>query len=253
MKILVCIKQVLTLGDEVAFNDDGTDVDRDYCDSALNEWDTFSTEEAVQIKERRDGNAEVVVVTVGDDSVEPALRRCLAMGADRAVRVEGLTSPDPLSVAFALADVARAEQPDLILCGVQSSDSVQASTGSALGGYLDWPLVAVVTRLELNESNSTARVMRELEGGRIDIVEVDLPAVITVQSGINAPRYATFRAIKQADRKEITILQAAVAPQPAYRVRRMAVPSKGGRAEMLGTHAAEIADRMVQLIKEATK
>jgi electron transfer flavoprotein beta subunit len=253
MKLVVCIKQILKLGDEIGFSSDGTDVDAEYLEGALNEWDTFSTEEAVQIKERRAGDAEVVVVSVGDESVEPALRRCLAMGADRAIRIEGVPSPDPVSVAHALAAVVRAEGPDLILCGVQSSDSVQAATGSALAGFLSLPLAAVVIGLDYDESAKRVRIRRELEGGLIDVVDVDAPAILTVQSGINSPRYATFRAIKQADKKEISVLQAERYAHPAYRVRRMFVPPKGDRAEMLGSSAAEIAEKIAKLVEEATK
>ena len=104
MHIVVCIKQVLQLGDEVEFTDDGLDVDPDYLDPALNEWDSFATEEALQLRERLGG--EVVVVTCGPKQSEAALRRCLAMGADRAIRVEGVAR-DPFSVARALADVVR--------------------------------------------------------------------------------------------------------------------------------------------------
>lgn len=253
MKILVCIKQIRKLGDEVEFRSDHTDIDPDFLETALNEWDAFSTEEAVQIKERRNGDAEVVVVSVGDESVEPELRRCLAMGADRGIRVDGVAHRDPLSLAHALASVARSEEPDLIFCGVQSSDAVQAATGSALAGFLDLPLAAVVTGLEFDPVAKKAQVKRELEGGLLDRVEVDTPAVITIQSGINSPRYATFRAIKQADKKEISVRQADDFSHPAYRVRRMFVPPKGDRAEMLGTSAAEIADKIANLIKEATK
>lgn len=253
MKILVCIKQIQKLGDEVSFSSDNTDVDPDFLEGALNEWDAFSTEEAVQIKERRNGDAEVVVVSVGDESVEPGLRRCLAMGADRAIRVDGVANRDPLSLAHALASIARVETPDLIFCGVQSSDAVQAATGSALAGFLDLPLAAVVTSLEFDPVAKKAQVKRELEGGLLNAVEVDTPAVITIQSGINSPRYATFRAIKQAERKEISVTRADGSSEPAYRVRRMFVPPKGDRAEMLGTNAAEIAEKIANLIKEATK
>jgi electron transfer flavoprotein beta subunit len=134
LRIVVCVKQVAALGDEVEFTDDGRSVDPDYLDFALNEWDTYATEEALQIRERSGGEGEVVVVSVGDEEAEQAMRRCLAMGADRGVRVwsDELAGADPITVASALSGVIRAEEPDLVLAGVQSSDSVQSATGTAL-------------------------------------------------------------------------------------------------------------------------
>ena len=247
MRTVVCIKQVRTLGDEVEFTDDGRDVDPDYVDLALNEWDSFATEEALQLRERLGG--DVVVVTCGAKGTEAALRRCLAMGADRAIRVEGVEGHDPIRVAHALAEVVRDESPDLVLCGVQSSDSVQAATGTALAELVGLPRVAVVTKLEPGQG--TAKAHRELEGGLVDVVEVDLPAVLTIQTGINEPRYANLRAIKQAEQVEITVRTATDAPE-ASRVRRMFVPERGEGAEMLGTDAGEVARRIAEIVKERT-
>ena len=171
------------------------------------------------------------------------------MGADRAIRIDGLAEPDPISVARALADVVRSESPDLVLCGVQSSDSVQAATGTALAELLDLPRVAVVTRLDWPGSGP-ATVHRELEGGLVDVTEVDTPAVLTIQTGINEPRYATLRAIKQAEQKEIEVRQAVAGDGPAYRVRRMFTPPRGGGAEMLGKDPAEVARRIKEIVGE---
>ncbi len=246
MKTVVCIKQVMQLGDEVEFTDDGLDVDPDYLDPALNEWDSFATEEALRLRERLGG--EVVLVTCGPKESEAALRRCLAMGADRAIRVEGVDR-DPFSVARALADIVRAEDADLVLCGVQSSDAVQAATGTALAELLDLPCAAVVTKLEYS-GDGTAVVDRELEGGLVDRVEIDTPAVLTIQTGINEPRYANLRAIKQAEQIEIDVRGASGGGMPAYRVRRMFVPERGEGAEMIDGNPTEIAARIASLVKE---
>src|SRR5204862_1487458 len=178
----------------VEFTDDERDVDPDYLDYALNEWDTYATEEALRLREAV-GEGEVVVVSVGDEETEEAMRRCLAMGADRGIRVDTAERLDPIQVARALAEVVREESPDLVFTGVQSADSVQAATGAALAELLELPRVAVVTKIDLAEG--TATVNRELEGGLVDIVEVDTPALLTIQTGINEPRYATLPAIKQ--------------------------------------------------------
>ncbi len=252
MKIVVCVKQVGSLGDEVEFTDDERDVDPDYLDYALNEWDSFATEEALRLRESA-GEGEVVAVTVGDEDAEDAMRRALAMGADRGIRIwsDGLAGADPITVARALAEVVRAEGPDLVFCGVQSSDAVQAATGAALAEILDLPRAAVVTKLELG--NGTASVHRELEGGLVDVVEVDTPAVLTIQTGINEPRYATLRAIKQAEQKEIDVREPGDLGTPAARIRRMFVPAKGEGAEMLDGDPATVAARIKEIVDERMK
>jgi electron transfer flavoprotein beta subunit len=250
VKIVVAVKQIAQLGDEVEFTDDERDVDPDYLDHALNEWDTYATEEALRLREAA-GDGEVVVVSVGDEDAEEAMRRCLAMGADRGVRVEVEETLDPLQTARALAEVVRGESPDLVFCGVQSADAVQAATGTALAELLELPRVAVVTKIELGEG--TATVHRELEGGLVDVVEVDTPTLLTIQTGINEPRYATLRAIKQAEEKEIEVRPVGDLGPPAYRVRRMFVPSKGEGAEMLNGSAGEVAQSIKEIVEERLK
>jgi electron transfer flavoprotein beta subunit len=247
VKVVVCVKQVAVLGDEVEFTDDERDVDPDYLDFALNEWDSYATEEALRIVEAS-GSGEVVVVSVGNEDVEDCMRRCLAMGADRGIRVGSEERLDPIQVGRALAEVVQAESPDLVFAGVQSSDSVQAATGGALAALLGLPAVAVVTKIELGDGKAT--VHRELEGGLVDVVEVDTPAVLTIQTGINEPRYATLRAIKQAEEKEIDVRPLGDVGEPAYRVRKMFVPPKGEGAEMLDGGAAEVAQRIKEIVGE---
>jgi electron transfer flavoprotein beta subunit len=252
MKVVVCVKQVGSLGDEVEFTDDERDVDPDYLDYALNEWDSYATEEALRLRDAA-GGGEVVAVTVGDEDAEDAMRRALAMGVDRGVRVwsDELAGADPITVARALAGVVRDESPDLVLTGVQSSDAVQAATGTALAEVLDLPRVAVVTKLELG--NGTATAHRELEGGLVDVVEVDTPALLTIQTGINEPRYATLRAIKQAEQQEIDVREPGDLGVPAARVRRMFVPPKGEGAEILDGDPTAIASRIKEIVEERLK
>ena len=188
-----------------------------------------------------------MVVTVGDAQAEGALRRCLAMGADRAVRVDA-EPLDPVSTARALAAAVAGESPDLVLAGVQSADSVQGSTGVALAELLGIARVAVVTRLEWSGAGP-ATVHRELEGGLVDVVEVDTPALLTIQTGINAPRYANLRAIKQAEQREIAVLTADPG-EPAYRVRRMFPPPRGAGADLLDGSPAEVAQRILEIVRE---
>ena len=162
MRIAVCVKQVKSVGDEIEFIDDGTDVDPDYLERALNEWDACAVEEAIRIRERL-GAGEVIVVTVGDAGAEAALRRCLLWGPTarfgstrrRSTRSR-LRVP---SLAFSLGS-----HSDLVLAGAQSADAVQGATGVALAELLELPRVAVVTQIDWAGSG-LATVNRELEGG----------------------------------------------------------------------------------------
>jgi len=249
MKIAVCVKQVAALSDEVEFDAEGRDVDRDFLDRALNEWDTHAVEEALRIRDRQGG--DVLVLCVGDEEADEVLRRCAAMGADRITRVSSATLPahDPLSTARALAAVLETEQPDLVLCGAQSSDAIQGATPSALAGFLGVPVAAVVRQIELLADATAAVVHRELERGVIDVTEIGLPAVLSVQTGINEPRYVTLRAIQEAATRELPVIEP-VAARAGYRIRQMFVPERR-HAEMLEGSATEVARRIHEII-EAT-
>jgi electron transfer flavoprotein beta subunit len=252
MRLAVCVKRVGAVGDDVEFNDSGRSVAMDYLDYALNEWDAAATEEALQLRDAA-GGGEVVVVTVGDKDAEKALVQCLAMGADRAVRVAS-DDPDlidPFSIAQLLAVAVQPEQPDLVLCGAQSSDAGQGATGCALAAYLDLPLATLVTKVERG-STSPIVVHRELEGGVVDVVEIQAPAVLTIQTGINEPRYVTVRAVQQAQRLAVQVIDAdaAMADGPSYRVRRMYEPPKAA-AQMIGGDASAIAARITTIVREA--
>jgi electron transfer flavoprotein beta subunit len=261
MKIVVAVKQVAALDEEFELVEEGVRVDVDYLEWDLNEWDTFSLEAALQLRDAAGGDGhEVVVITVGDAEAEEALLSCLAKGADRAVRVwdEELDGADVLAVARTLAAVVEREAPDLVLCGVQSSDAVNGATGTALAGYLDLPRVAVVTQLGWDAASGTATVDRELEGGLIEVLRVRAPALLTIQTGINEPRYATLRAIKQAREKPLEVvglddvgLDAAVVQAAAgSRTVALATPDRGAGAEMLNGSPAAVAARIVEIVQD---
>src|SRR5580698_2127854 len=174
MKILVAVKQVAALDEDFEIRDDGRDIDPDFLIPDLNEWDDFSLEEAVKIKEGRPEPVEVVVVSVGSDEVDESLRKCLAKGADRAIRVwdAAIEGSDPIAVARVLAAVAKREAPDMVFAGVQSSDQAFASTGIATAAFLDWPHAAVVSYLGYMPGAKSAVFRRELEGGVLQEVEI---------------------------------------------------------------------------------
>jgi electron transfer flavoprotein beta subunit len=252
MKIAVCVKQVAAIADEVEFDPDERDVDRDFVDRALNEWDTYALEEALRIRDERAG--EVLVLTVGDAESEEMLRRCAAMGADRVVRVSSAAppGPDPIAVARALGSVLGDERPDLVLCGAQSSDAVQGATASALAGLLGLPVVAVVRRIELRGDGTSAVVDCELERGVVDVTEVDLPAVLSVQTGINEPRYVTLRAIHEAAARGLPVVETADDGPAGYRVRRMFLPERRQAAIISGS-PADIARRILEIVEETVR
>jgi electron transfer flavoprotein beta subunit len=250
MKTVVCVKQVGVLGDEVEFSDDGRSIDPEFLDFALNEWDWYATEEALRLREAHGG--EVVVATVGEERADSALRRCLAMGADRAVRVwhGGLDVQDPISIAHDLAEIVEQEAPDLALCGVQASDTVDAATGAALAGLLGWPVVTVVTGLTYDPASGSAALRRELEGGLIERVAVSTPAVLTIQTGINEPRYATFRAIKQAEQKPLVVREIDMIGRAGAVIKTMYVPERSEHAQMLGGTPPEVARLIAYIVKQ---
>lgn len=259
MKIVVPVKQVAALDDEFELLDDGAGVDPDFLEFDLNEWDAFSLEAALQLREGT-GDGEVVVITVGDEEADEALLGCLARGGDRAVRIwdDSLEGADPLSVARVLSAAVGREAPDLVLCGVQSSDAVNGATGIALAGYLEMPHVAVVKQLDYDAAQSSVTVKRELEGGLVELIRVRTPALLTIQTGINEPRYANLRAIKQAREKPLEVVAPdelgldadAVAAAAGSRRREIKHPERGEGAEMIDGSAAEVAARIVEIVRE---
>ena len=257
MKILVAVKQVAALDEDFEIRPDGKDVDPDFLVRDLNEWDDFSLEEAMKIKEASPGApVEVVAVCVGPDDADEALRKGLAKGADRVIRVwdDALEGADSIAIARVIAAVAKRETPDLLFAGVQSSDHTFASTGIATAALLDWPHAAVITRLTYTPGANTAVLCRELEGGVLHEMQIQCPAVLTIQLGINTPRYASLRAIKQAAAKPIEVLSpedlGTTAGESASRIRRMYIPEKG-RAEMIEGSVEEKAARLAQIIKDS--
>jgi electron transfer flavoprotein beta subunit len=260
MKILVAVKQVAALDEDFEIRADERDVDPDFLIRDLNEWDDYSLEEAVKIKEAATLPVEVVVVSVGPDTVDESLRKCLAKGADRAIRVwdAAIEASDSIAIARVLAAVAKREAPDMLFAGVQSSDQSFASTGIAAAALLGWPHAAVVSALTFTPEAKTAVFRRELEGGLLQEVEIQCPAALTIQLGINAPRYASLRSIKQAAAKPIEVMsltdvalgEGDVGEAGSLsRVRRMYIPDKG-RAQLIEGDAAQQAARLAEIIRE---
>ncbi|APW97467.1 electron transfer flavoprotein subunit beta [Halobiforma lacisalsi AJ5] len=207
MKILVTVKEVATVEDE--FEIEGTEIADQYLGADLNEWDDYAVEEAVQLQEAGIAD-EVVTVTIGPEDCEQTIRQALAKGADRAIRVwddalEGVDLLDVEAKTEILRGVVEEEDPDLVLSGVQSGDDSWGATGVSLAEDLGFEWAAVVNHLEHDLEDGIASVRRELEGGVEELTDVELPAVLTIQTGINEPRYASLRGIRQAQRKELDV------------------------------------------------
>jgi electron transfer flavoprotein beta subunit len=257
MKVLVTVKEVGEADDDFAI--EGTDIAEADLEYDLNEWDDYAVEAAVQLAEAGIAD-EVVAVTVGPERAEETIRMALAKGADRAVRVWD----DALEGAFAdvaskvdlFGAVVAAEEPDLILGGVQAADTGFGATGVALAERIGFEHAAVVNDLEVDADAGVAHVHRELEGGVEELTEVDLPAVLTVQTGLNEPRYASLRGIRQAQRKEIAAKDlsdlglTAGDVESALTITDMYEPETESDAEMIEGDAGESAGRLAEVLRE---
>uniref|UniRef100_UPI0033419CCD heterodisulfide reductase-related iron-sulfur binding cluster n=1 Tax=Castellaniella defragrans TaxID=75697 RepID=UPI0033419CCD len=253
LRIVVPIKQIGKLSDDFQFSADRLAVMPQFFEYLLNEWDDTAIEQALLFTERL-GGGEVVVVTIGPPEAEEGLRKALGKGAHRGVRIwdqsESLRDADPITIARILAGFIRSEAPDLVITGAQSGDLAQGSTGIALARLLDLPSAALVIGAEWDGGEEMV-VTRELEGGVGHRVGLPVPAVLTMQTGANTPRYATMRMIKQAKAKPVVNIEieAGSVGLRAARVRQLLMPV-ANRAEMIAGSADEVASRVIGIIQE---
>jgi len=205
LKTLVCIKYVPDTSEaEVKVNEDGITVDDSRFSFDINDADNYAVEESVLLKEAHGG--EVTVLSMGPKKSEVMIRMALAKGCDKAVRVEDdrVAGHDPLMVAKTLAGAIKGQEFDLVLTGCMANDDWHMSTGVALAEELGVNHASMVNYVEVMDGK--VKVHRELEGGLLEAVEVELPAVLTIQTGINEPRYAPIRGIRQAQKKELNVV-----------------------------------------------
>ncbi|HPU01853.1 MAG: electron transfer flavoprotein subunit beta/FixA family protein [Firmicutes bacterium] len=205
MKIFTCIKYVPDTSEaEVKLNPEGTAVDSSRFSFDINDADNYAVEESVQIKEKHGGS--VTVVSIGPKQSEVMIRMALAKGCDNAIRIEDerIAAYDPIMVARVLAGAIKGQEFDLVLTGCMASDYGNAVTGVALAELLGVPHAAYVKKVEILDGKVKAH--RELEGGLMEVVELTLPAVLTIQTGINEPRYAPIRGIREAQKKELKVV-----------------------------------------------
>ncbi|RAM35653.1 electron transfer flavoprotein subunit beta/FixA family protein [Arthrobacter globiformis] len=249
MKIMVCVKYVSATSQFIEFLPDESDVDPAFLERDVNEADYSAIEEALKLRDET-GLGEVIVMTAGGEPEEEGLRKALAMGADRAIRVllPPLSSQDPVAVARAMAVAVREENPDLVICGVQSSDFGSQSTGPALASALGLPMVAAVTLIE--HSGNRLRLHRDCEAGRAEVVEVDGPLVISVQAGINDPRFGSFRDMKRAKKAAIPVVSPGNLGEARVTAVRMYVPAATQTVQMIEGGPARVAAQIMQLVKD---
>jgi len=248
MKIAVCIKQVPSREWQPRINEAGTWIRDQDAAYEMNEPDAYALEEGLRLKERVGG--EVVVCSAGPARVGQVLREALARGADRAIHVEDdrLAAADPWLVAEALAAAMRDEKFDLILTGLQSDDQGFAQTGVILAERLGMPHATII--MEVQVADLGLKVKRELEGGWFQWIGLPLPAVLTIQSGINTLRYATLKGIMGAKKKEIRKAAAPATLVSGQQIVKLYVPQKQKHTEMLSGTPAEVAKQLVKKLRE---
>ena len=252
MEILVCVKRVPdTAENEFDLNDEGNDLDRDDLVYSVNEWDNYAVEEAIQIVDKVGGN--VTVVTVGDDEADEILRREMAMGANNGILLsdDSFEGVDGRGLATILQAEVKKGSYDLILTGAQADEGA-GQVGGMLAAMLDMPYASLVNKIEI-DGDKTIKVGREIEGGNQEMNEVDLPAVLSIQTGINEPRYVGIRGIRKVASVEIPVHGAADlgVDIPSSKVKRVDyfVPELGDGAEMLEGSTDELTTKLIEILK----
>jgi electron transfer flavoprotein beta subunit len=224
----------------------------------MNEPDAYALEEGLRLKEKHSG--EVVVCSAGPARVAQVLREALARGADRAIHVDSaaLGGADAFVVAGALAEAMKGEQFDLVLTGLQSDDQGFGQTGVILAEKLGLPHATIIMDVQVDagsakSSDERLRVKRELEGGWFQWVSMPLPAVLTIQSGINQLRYATLKGIMAAKKKEIKAVTPAAAPSARLKIASLYAPEKTKKTHLVQGAPAAAAKELVRLLREEAR
>jgi electron transfer flavoprotein beta subunit len=250
MKIIVAIKQVPVRDSQLRVDASGKWIQEADLSFEINEPDAYALEEALQLKEKHGG--EVIALCLGPARAAQTIREALAKGADRAIHIEeeNLQALDTLGVAKLLAAAAKNENPDLFLTGLQSDDLGYGQTGVVAAELLGLPHSTIIMSVEVE--GSKIRVKRELEDGWFQHIEMPLPAVLTIQSGINKLRYATLMGIKKAKTKEIkrvTSVELGAAPAANAVIEKIYLPQKTKQAQIFEGDAKSAAAKLVEKLK----
>ena len=258
MEIIVCVKHVPETAEaDLVIDESRKRIKTEDLVFDINEWDEYALEEAVLLKEKYGGS--VTVITIGPEDADNTLRKCLAKGADKAIRVtdKAIEGSDGYAIAKILYNVVKDLRFDLILCGAQASDDGYAVVGVMLASLLGIPYATMVRKMEIGDG--VAKVTRELEDGLEEIVEVKLPAVLTIQTGINKPRYASIMSIRRARQKEISVLdlkavnlaEDEVGEKGSWViVDELFVPVRKKKGEILSGDLDQVVSKIVEVMKE---
>jgi electron transfer flavoprotein beta subunit len=251
MKIAVCIKQVPTREWQPRLNESSTWIRDAETSFEMNEPDAYALEEGLRLRERQGG--EVVVCAAGPARVGQVIREALARGADRAVHVEhdALGAADAFVTAAALAGAMREDQFDLVLTGLQSDDQGHASVGVILAERLGMAHATIIMEVQIEDGR--LRVKRELEGGWFQWVGLPLPALLTIQSGINQLRYATLKGIMAAKKKEVRRVTPAELEPARQTIAKLYVPQKTKRTQLIDGAPADAAKELVRRLRDEAR
>jgi electron transfer flavoprotein beta subunit len=254
MKVAVCIKQVPTREWQPRLRDDKAWIREQDVSYELNEPDAYALEEALRLRERHGG--EVVACSAGPSRVQQVLREAMARGADRAIHVddEALGAADASLTADALAAAMADERFDLVLTGLQSDDQGHAQTGVILAERLGIPHSTIIMEIQVGNGDqgtaTTLRVKRELEGGWFQWITLPLPALLTIQSGINQLRYATLKGTMAAKKKELRRVAMPQGLQPSQEIVTLALPTRSKQTEMISGTPADAARELVRRLRD---
>jgi electron transfer flavoprotein beta subunit len=254
VKIGVCVKQVPAKDAPLAIIEGGSWIREADIGFETNEPDTYALEEALRLKEKHNG--EVVAISMGPERVKQTIKEALAKGADRGIHIADneFFKLDPLASAHSLAAAIKPENFDLILTGLQSDDQGFGQTGVLLAELLGRPHATIIMAIEAIEGG--LKLKRELEAGWFQWVELPLPAVLTIQSGINKPRYATLKGIMAAKKKEIVTVDRkslGVPDAPTQHIERIYVPQKTKKTEFITGQPKEIAAKLIEKLKHEAR
>ena len=243
MKIAVLIKQVPGAESPLQISSDQKWVDESAVAYVMNESDNYALEEALQIKEAH-GEGEVVAVSLGPERVQKTIREALAKGADRAIhiRMDTVEAIDPLATAGYFKNPLEEENFDLIFAGLQSDDLGMGQTGVILGEMLGMTTASLVMATEVSAGN--IKVKRELEAGWVEWVSLSLPASITIQSGLNTPRYPSLKGIMGAKKKEIKVIEGEGADAGQSMV-KMYLPQSEKQTIMIEGSADQVVEKLM--------
>ena len=251
MKIAVLVKQVVGSESALEISQDQKWIDNSSATFVMNPPDNYAIEEAMLIKEKV-GAGEVVIVSMGPQRVQKVIREGLSKGADRGIHIEteSLNEIDPLYTSKVLAETLRDENFDLILSGLQSDDSGMGQTGVLLGELLNMSTATLAIETDIDQNK--IRVKRELESGWFQWVELESPSSISIQSGINQPRYPSLKGIMGAKKKEIKVIPA---PQVEKRqsISEIFVPKKSKETEFIETDIDSTVERIIEILKTEVK